>query len=290
MEICDHDTSCQFGERLLVHVVELCKPMEKLRTVLLLTLEYVSQNMCRDSSLYWTCVCVGVFFANSSANLYIPQPGGHLTTCSSSIEHVTVLCGFTLTPSSSVRQDCLFEFAQFARPLGMEELRQGLITCIIQRPEEQRSSAKPLERPSWSSRLAGAHERHAFEPQLWSSCHAGTRKAEGSAALPSGTDPRTGRRAPTQEPAISKAKSVSARCSVFSLSCPACAWSLLVPVRGFPGPAPSGSFLFWFRLVFLSTGRGRRVPAPSGRDVGSSARAPTQEPAFSRYPSLRSIF
>ena len=91
-------------------------------------------DMCRDSSLYWTCVCVGVFFENSSAKLNIPQPGGHLTTCSSSIEHVTVLCGFTLTPSSGIRQDCLFEYAQFARPLGMEELRQGLITCIIQRP------------------------------------------------------------------------------------------------------------------------------------------------------------
>ena len=42
--------------------------------------------------------------------------------------------------------------------------------------------------------------------------------------------------------------------------------------------------------MFLSTGRGRHVPAPSGRDVGSSAGAPTQEPALSRYPSLRSIF
>ena len=31
-------------------------------------------------------------------------------------------------------------------------------------------SPKPLKRPqSWSSHLAGAHERHAFEPQLWSS-------------------------------------------------------------------------------------------------------------------------
>ena len=82
-------------------------------------------------------------------------------------------------------------------------------------------------------------------------------------------------------------------CSVFSLSWPACAWSLLVPVRWFSGPAPSGSSLFWFRLMFLSIGRGRRVPAPSGRDVGSSAVAPTQEPAqgadprtgFCRYPS-----
>ena len=95
--------------------------------MLLLTLEYVSRDRCRDSSLYWTCVYVGVFFANSSAKLNIPQPGGHLTTCSSSIEHVTMLCGFTLTPPSGIRQ----EYAQFARPLGMEELRQGLITYHI---------------------------------------------------------------------------------------------------------------------------------------------------------------
>ena len=46
--------------------------------------------------------------------------------------------------------------------------------------------------------------------------------------------------------------------------------------------------------MFLSAGRGRHVPAPSGRDVGSSSeRAPTQEPVqgadprtgFYRYPS-----
>ena len=79
-------------------------------------------------------------------------------------------------------------------------------------------------------------------------------------------------------------------CSVFSLSWPACAGAFLVPGRWFSGPAPSGSCLLLFRLVFLSTGRGRHVPAPSGRDVGSSAGAPTQEPALSRYPSLRSIF
>ena len=70
-------------------------------------------------------------------------------------------------------------------------------------------------------------------------------------------------------------------CSVFSLSWPACVWAFLVPGRWFSGPAPSGSCLFWFRLVFLSTGRGRHVPGPSGRDVGSNSGAPTQEPAFS---------
>ena len=57
-----------------------------------------------------------------------------------------------------------------------------------------------LSRPQlWSSHLAGAHERHAFGPQLWTSCPAGTRKAEGSAALPSGVQQRCPR-APTPEP------------------------------------------------------------------------------------------
>ena len=105
------------------------------------------------------------------------------------------------------------------------------------------------------------------------------------APLPSGAVPRTVQRAPTQEPAISKAKSGSETC-VLSSPCP----GLPVPglswfqVAGFSGPAPSGSCLFLFRLMFLSTGRGRHVPAPSGRDVGSSAGAPTQEPAFSGIP------
>ena len=59
-------------------------------------------------------------------------------------------------------------------------------------------------------------------------------------------------------------------CFVFSLSWPACGGAFLVPGRWFSGPAPSGSCLFLFRLMFLSTGRGRHVPAPGGRDVGSA--------------------
>ena len=54
------------------------------------------------------------------------------------------------------------------------------------------------------------------------------------------------------------------------LSWPACAGAFLVPGRWFSGPAPSGSSLFWFCFMFLSIGRGRHVPAPSGRDVGSA--------------------
>ena len=86
-------------------------------------------------------------------------------------------------------------------------------------------------------------------------------------------------RAPTPEPGkgrrpknrqSQRRKVVLPGYSVFSLSWPACAGVFLVPGRWFSGPAPSGSCLFLFRLMFLSTGRGRHVPAPSGRDVGSA--------------------
>ena len=147
-----------------------------------------------------------------------------------------------------------------------------------------------LSRPqSWSSHLAGAHERHAFGPQLWTSCPAGTRKAEGSAVLPSGTDPRTGQRAPTQEPAISKAKSVSAR--VFCLLPVLACLCLVSPGSGsrVPRPCPFG-FLFVLVPPHVSFyWRGRRVPAPGGRDVGSSAVATTQEPAQGADPKTGSF-
>ena len=91
-----------------------------------------------------------------------------------------------------------------------------------------------------------------------------------------GADPRTG--------TPKRRKVFLPGCSVFSLSWPACAGAFLVPGPWFSGPAPSGSGLFWFRLVFFSTGRGRHVPAPNGRDVGSSSGAPTQGPAFSGIP------
>ena len=39
-----------------------------------------------------------------------------------------------------------------------------------------------------------------------------------------------------------------------------------------------------------SVGRGRQVPAPGGRDVGSDARAPTQELAYSGFPFRQYFF
>ena len=93
---------------------------------------------------------------------------------------------------------------------------------------------------------------------------------EGSVALPSGADPRTGQRAPTQGPAITKAKRVSARVScLFPVLACLCRGLPGSGSLGFSGPAPSGSCLAFVLFLFLSFGRGRHVPAPtSGQTQG----------------------
>ena len=148
-----------------------------------------------------------------------------------------------------------------------------------------------VEPPSWRS------QEERLRPG-WSSCQAGTQKTEGSVALPSGDDPRTEQQAPTlqpsnkeraltQEPPLSKRKVFRPRCTVFAL-----AW-LAAPVL-FLGCSFSRArswhvpVYFLFLLLFLSIGRGRQVPAPGGRDVGSNARAPTQEPVLGTDPRTRS--
>ena len=203
-----------------------------------------------------------------------------------------------------------------------------------------------LSRPQlWSSHLAGAHERQAFDHRCGRVAKLALKRRRVQQRCPRAPTPEPGKgrrpknrrvaklalerrrvqqrcpRAPTPEPGKGrrpknrrvaklalKRRRVQQRCpraptpepgkgrrpknrqsqrryvslpgcSVFSLSWPACAGAFLVPGRWFFGPAPSGSCLFLFRLMFLSTGRGRHVPAPSGRDVGSSAGAPTKEPA-----------
>ena len=134
---------------------------------------------------------------------------------------------------------------------------------------------------------------NAFGPQLWTSCPAGTRKAEGSAALPSRVQqrcpraptPRTGQRAPTQEPAISKAKSVSARvfCLLPVLAC---------LCRGFPG---SGSLVLWpcpfgFRFVLVPprfSFNWPRASRSSSQREGRRVKLRGTDPrtGFFRYPS-----
>ena len=122
-------------------------------------------------------------------------------------------------------------------------------------------------------------------------------------ALPSGAGPGTEQRAPTPEPsnkeraptqesALSKRNVFRPWCPVFALASGSFLGAL------FPGPVPAFSCLSLFLLLFLSIGRGRHVPAPGGRDVGSNARAPTQELVLGtdprtgscRYPSGRSMF
>ena len=82
------DTSLHLGERLVVHVenqsanrwkdcVQCCGSHSG---------RHVAGHVPRFLSVLDLCVCVGVFFANSSAKLNIPQPGGQLTTCSSSLQ------------------------------------------------------------------------------------------------------------------------------------------------------------------------------------------------------------
>ena len=162
-----------------------------------------------------------------------------------------------------------------------------------------------LSRPQlWSGHLAGSHRAgrvawqglmrgNAFGPPLWSSCQAGTQKGGGFSSAALGHRPQN--RAKGADPRTGNLKGEECFCPGVlssSLSWPASAGAFLVPGRWFSGPAPSGSCLFWFRLMFLSIGRGRHVPAPGGRDVGSSAGAPTQElvqgtdprTGLSRYP------
>ena len=123
--------------------------------------------------------------------------------------------------------------------------------------EERRSSARPLK----------DHRLEVESPcrDSWQG------KAEGSVALPSGADPRTGQRAPTQGPAISNAKRVSALVSCL-LSVLACrVGASLVPGRCFSGPAPAGSCLFFVPppVSFLWPRASRSSSRREGRRVKS---------------------
>ena len=114
-------------------------------------------------------------------------------------------------------------------------------------------------------------------------------------------EPSSKERAPTQEPALLKRKVVRPWCPVFALSWLSAPGLLLG--CSFLGQVPACSCLcFCSTFCFFSVGRGRHVPAPGGRDVGSSlfsframslqpflshiwsTRAPTQGPALSGTP------
>ena len=150
--------------------------------------------------------------------------------------------------------------------------------------------------PLWSTHLASAHERNG--PPLWSSRGRDSKKAEGS-WLPSGTDPRTGQRAPTQEPAL-----------LLSETC-FCPGVLSPPCPGLPVPG-----LSWFRVAgspalplrvpvcfcsascFFLLAAGVTFQLPAGGTSGQAQghrpknryRAPTQGPAFTGIPLRTTLF
>ena len=156
-----------------------------------------------------------------------------------------------------------------------------------------------LSRPQlWSSHLAGAHERQAFDhrcgrvaklalerrrvqqrcPRGFSSAALGHRPQNQA----KGADPRTG--------TPQKRNVFLPGCSVFSLSWPACAGAFLVPGLWFSGPAPSVSCLFCSARCFFLLAAGVTFQLPAGGTSGQAQkghrpknryRAPTQGPAFS---------
>ena len=203
-------------------------------------------------------MCVGVFFANSSAKLNIPQPGDQLTTCSSSIEHVTVLCGFSLTPSfgriRSIRTS-LRDGGTAARPhhvhhpaswfplgsrLSLLSRRAALLCQASQKDQAGRVAWQVLTRGTPLNHSCDRVAKLALErrrvqqrcPRGFSSAALGHRPQNRT----KGADPRTG--TPQSRKVFLPWYPVS------SLSWPACAVSFLVPGRWFSGPAPSVSCLF----------------------------------------------
>ena len=199
----------------------------------------------------------------------------------------------------------------------MEELWQGLMTCIIQRVwfpslmlvtgsrslactwcgevsrgAEQRSSPKPLKRqPLWSGHLAGAHERQAFD-QAGRVALAGTqkrRRVQWHCPRAPTPEPGKGRRPKNRQ--SQRRKVFLPGCPVSFLSWPACC-------RGFPG---SGSLVLRplsLRvpcLVFVPPdvsfllAAGVTFQLPAGGTSGQAQGHRPEEPALSRYPSLRGI-
>ena len=112
--------------------------------------------------------------------------------------------------------------------------------------------------------------------------------------LPSGADPRTERRAPTPEPVVSKRKVKRPWCPVSCLCWLAVPGFFLVSVRWLSCWVPAWFLsVFSFSFCLFPLAAGVTFQLPDGRDVGSNARAPTQETVqgadprtgFYRYPS-----
>ena len=131
----------------------------------------------------------------------------------------------------------------------------------------------------------GSREQRLSPPVRWSS-PSWDWKGGGFSALPSGADPRTERRAPTLQPALSKRK-------VFRPWSPVSCLSWLAVWVSFPGSGPWFSFpglcvfpvCFFFLSLFLSFGRGRHVPAPGEGTDPRNGTGRRPKDWFSRYSS-----
>ena len=137
----------------------------------------------------------------------------------------------------------------------------------------QRSGA-PLQDLSkttgWRSSCRLALSRKTPLTTGWRSSRlAGTQKAEGSVALPSGAGPRTGQRAPTQGPALSNAKRVSALVSCL-LSVLACrVGASLVPGSLLLRSCPGGFlFVLCSASCFFPLAAGVTFQLPAGGTSG----------------------
>ena len=123
--------------------------------------------------------------------------------------------------------------------------------------------------PLWSSHLASAHERNALTTVVVGSLSKDSKKGGGFSGTALGHRPQNRAKGADPRTGTPPRRNVFLPwCPVSSLSWPACAGAFLVPGRWFSSPAPSGSCLFLFRLLFLSTGRGRHVPAPRAQREG----------------------
>ena len=143
-----------------------------------------------------------------------------------------------------------------------------------------------------------SHERHAFGPQLWTTCPAGTRKAEGSAALPSRVQQRCPR-APSPEPC--KGRRPKNRHSKKGETCfccppvPGLSWFRFAGSPALPLRVPvcfcSASCLFSLAagVTFQLPAGGTSGQAQNGHRPKNRNWAPTQGPVFSGTP-LRSTF
>ena len=129
------------------------------------------------------------------------------------------------------------------------------------------------------SQLAGAREKNAYDQAgrvAWQGLRGG-----GFSGTALGADPRTGQRAPTQEPALSKAKRVSAR--VFPLSWPAWPGLSWFWVAGSPALPRRVPVWFLSSSCFFPLAAGVTFQLPAG---GTSGQAHGHQPKYRPFQGI----